>query len=166
MNQTKLLLENARLDYSQALNVLLMVSQGMLPTTIYDTMYAYMVACDWCKWTKNPHSSRENPLFGKAASYTPMLDLFQRYADDLGENLVLNKDLIEEVFVTLNPHLIQFWHSPNPTLKNETKMFHRSLRFTAKFFEEKFGDNDFNEILDRKQVLPMSELSKLDNPFT
>jgi hypothetical protein len=106
---------------------------------------------------------RGNPLFGKAEDYTQILDMFQSYADDLGENLALNKDLIEEVFVTLNPHLIQFWHSPNPTLKNETKMFHRSLRFTAKFFEEKFGDNNFNEILDRKQVLPMSELSKLSN---
>ncbi len=165
MNQTKLLLENAREDCSEALDVLMMVSKGMLSATINDTMYAYMIACDWCEWTKNPNSGAGNPLFGIKSDFKWLLMMFQSYADDLGANLVLNKDLIKEVFVTLNPHLIEFWRSPNPTLKSETKMFLRSLRFTAKFFEDKFGDNDFNEILDRNQVPPMSELSKLSNPL-
>lgn len=156
MNQTKLLLENAREDYSEALNILMMVSTGMLPATIEDVMYAYMVACDWCEWVKNPRSSAENPLFGKASDYIPMLCMFQQYTDDLGRNLILNESAVEVVFETLNPNLIQLWRSPNPTLKNEVKMFHRSLRFTAKLFEEKFGETRFNEILVEKQVPPMS----------
>jgi len=152
MNQTKLLLESARGDYSQALNVLMMVAHGMLPATVEDMMYAYMVAKDWCEWVKNPNSSAENPLFGKESDYTPMLSMFQRYVDDLGRNLILNESAVEEVFETLNPNLIQLWRSRNPTLKNEAKMFHRSLRFTAKFFEEKLGETHFNEILGEKRV--------------
>jgi len=160
MNQTKLLLESARGDYSQALNVLMMVSVGMLPATIEDVMYAYMVAKDWCEWVKNPNSSKKNPLFGKQSDFTPMLSMFQRYADDLGELLAISESEVSDVFETLNPNLIQLWHSKNNTLKEEAKMFHRSLRVTAKLFEEKYGEDVFSKLLDEKQVPPMSELNK------
>lgn len=156
MNQTKLLLMSAREDCSRALNVLLMVSMDMLPAGIEEKMYAYMVALDWIEWIKNPKSSPENPLFEKSASYLPMLNLFKEYADTLSLELRLKEDEVEEIFKTLNPNLIHLWRSNDAVLKGEAKMFHRSLRVTAKLFKEKFGTTRFSEILDEKQVPPMS----------
>lgn len=156
MNQTQILLANARNDYSQALNVLCLVQMHMVPVTVEDTMYAYMVAEDWCEWIKNPKSSVENPLSGQTEDYMPMLDMFQRYANDLAEDLKQQKDVVEAVFEMLNPNLGQLLHNRDIAVKEATQMYFRSLCLTAKLFKEKFDNNRFQEILKEKQVPPMS----------
>lgn len=163
MNQTKLLLENAREEYSDALTVLMMVSTGMLPATVEDVMYAYMVASDWCDNLKNPDSSVANPVFPQKGGYSMELAMIKDYADDLGKMLIQNESKVEIVFKTLSPQLVSFWKSVNPTLRRETQMFHRSLRFTAKLFEEAAGNNRFNEILEEKRVPSMCEVNKYRN---
>lgn len=156
MNQTQILLANARNDYSQALNVLCLVQMHMVPVTIEDTMYAYMVAKDWCEWIKKPNFSVENPLPAKTEDCMPMLDMFQRYADNLAKDLKQQKDIVEAVFETLNPNLAQLLQNRDIAVKEATQMYFRSLCFTARLFEEKFSDNRFNEILKEKQIPPMS----------
>lgn len=156
MNQTQILLANARNDYSQALNVLCLVQMHMVPVTVEDTMYAYMVAEDWCEWIKNPKSSVENPLSGQTEDYMPMLDMFQRYANDLAEDLKQQEDFVETVFEMLNPNLVQLLQNRDIAVKETTQMYFRSLCFTAKLFKEKFDNSRFHEILKEKQVPPMS----------
>ena len=61
MNQTGLLLASVHGDITNAHNILTLVSLRSIPTTIEDTMYAYMVAKDWCDWITNP-DTQDNPL--------------------------------------------------------------------------------------------------------
>ena len=159
MEQTRLLLVSARTDYSQALNVLCLIEMRMIPTTIEDLIYAYMVAMDWCEWIKNPESSEDSPLYGKEADdYKPMLDMFESYADRLSAQLCVEEYRIEAYLETLNPNLTNLWRGKNPVLKENTRLLYRSLRYMAQMFEELLSDNHFNKILEEKDVPPMSKL--------
>ena len=158
MEQTRLLLASARTDYSEALNVLCLIEMRMIPTTIEDVIYAYMVAKDWCLWIKNPESSEDSPLYGKKADYRSMLDMFESYADKLADQLNDEECGIEVYLGTLNPNLTNLWRGKDPVLKENTRLLYRSLRYMAQMFEEQFGDSHFNEILEEKNVPPMSEL--------
>ena len=164
MEQTRLLLIMSREDYSLALNILMMVSTGMLPATIEDVMYAYMVACDWCKWIKEPKEERsaENTLFGETADYLPMLEMFEGYAEDIEDQLIAYQDAIEAYFRGLNPNLVDFWRglSESPSLREDTRLLFRSLRYTAQLSEEKFGATFLNKLLDEKQIPQMNELDR------
>ena len=152
--QTRILLITAHhnSDACQANNILTMVIFKMLPANISDVMYAYMIAEDWIKWCKDPNSSDDSPLIGRSAKdVAPLLSLFQRQAYDLATKLTLCKNDVEEVFENLNPALINNWRSRDDLVRETTKMYHRSLRFTANLFAET-GDESFNKILKEKQV--------------
>lgn len=152
--QTKIMLVSAHhsSDTCYVNNILCMVAGKMLPVTISDVMYAYMIAKDWVRWCKDPNSSDDNPLKGwSAEDAAPHLDLFQRQAYDLATKLTLCKNDVEEIFENLNPCLINNWRSRDDLAREITKMYHRSLRFTANLFAE-MGDGHFNEILKQKQV--------------
>ena len=156
--QTKILLISVHhnSDAYQVNNILTMVLCKELPVAISDVMYAYMIAEDWIKWIKDPNSSDDSPLRGKSAEdVAPLLKLFQRQAYDLATKLTLCKNDVEEIFENLNPCLINNWRSRDDLTRETTKMFHRSLRLTAKLFAEQ-GDDSFNEILEEKLVPPMS----------
>ena len=160
MEQTRLLLISAREDYSQALNILCLVEMHEVPTTVGDIMYAYMVAKDWCKWIKNPGESGENPL--QHGVDDSLLRIFEKYAEDLENQLVAYQNAIEEDFSELNPNLVNGWRSLSsmPILKEDTRLFFRTLRYTAQIFEDRFRASFLNQMLDKKQVPPMCELDK------
>lgn len=152
--QTKIMLVSAHhsSDTCYVNNILCMVAGKMLPVTISDVMYAYMIAKDWVRWCKDPNSSDENPLKGwSAEDAAPHLDLFQRQADDLARELMLYVGDVRMVFEKLNPALINNWRSRDDLVRETTRMYHRSLRFTANLFAEQ-GDESFNKILKEKQV--------------
>ena len=156
--QTKILLiaVHHNSDAYQVNNILTMVLCKELPVAISDVMYAYMIAEDWIKWIKDPNSSDDSPLRGKSAEdVAPLLKLFQRQAYDLATKLTLCKNDVEEIFENLNPCLINNWRSRDDLARETTRMYHRSLRLTAKLFAEQ-GDDSFNEILKEKLVPPMS----------
>lgn len=152
--QTKIMLVTVHhsSDACEVNNILFMVTNKMLPVTIEDIMYAYMIAEDWIKWCKDPNSSDDSPLIGRSAKdVAPLLDLFQRQADDLAKELMLNVGDVRMVFEKLNPALINNWRSRDDLVRETTKMYHRSLRFTANLFAET-GEESFNDILKEKQV--------------
>ena len=152
--QTKIMLVTVHhsSDACEVNNILFMVTNKMLPVTIEEIMYAYMIAQDWVKWIKDPNSSDDSPLIGHSAEdVAPLLDLFQRQADDLAGELKLYVSDVRMVFENLNPCLINNWRSRDDLVRETTRMYHRSLRFTANIFAE-MGDESFNEILKQKQV--------------
>ena len=152
--QTKIMLVTVHhsSDACEVNNILTMVIFKMLPMNISDVMYAYMIAEDWIKWCKDPNSSDDSPLIARSAEdVAPLLKLFQRQAYDLATKLTLCKNDVEEIFENLNPCLINNWRSRDDLAREITKMYHRSLRFTANLFAE-MGDGHFNEILKQKQV--------------
>lgn len=164
MEQTRLLLIKSCEDYSLALNTVLLVRMRAIPTTIDDTMFAYMVVKDWCKWIKEPKEERsaENTLFGETADYLPMLEMFEKYAEDIEDQLIAYQDAIEAYFRGLNPNLVDFWRGlcESPSLREDTRLLFRSLRYTAQLFEEKFGTTFLNKLLDEKQIPQMNELDR------
>ena len=160
MEQTRLLLIAARVNqnYTDALDVMCLVQRHLLPTTIEDTMYGYMVAKDWCLWIKTPGEPSENPLlYGLDDDLRCM---FESYAEKFEYELFKVRAAIEEYIALLNPNLIELYRGRNLVLKEDTRLLYRALRHAAQMFEEKSGDNFLNELLDRKRVPPMSELSK------
>lgn len=166
MEQTRLLLISAREDYSLALNTVFWVQMREIPTTISDTMYAYMVAKDWCKWMQEPETERsaENPLEGDTDDYHLLLNMFERNAEGLENQIVAYQDAIEAYLSALNPNLVNCWSGASnmPTLKEDTRLFFRSLRYTAQVFEKRFHATFLTKILDEKQVPPMSELDRCE----
>lgn len=160
MEQTRLLLISAREDYAQAINILCLVQMHEIHTTIGDIMYAYMVAKDWCKWIKHPGEPKENPLHYNVNDN--LLYAFEGYSERLEDQLVAYQNAIEEDFSELNPNLVNGWRSLSsmPTLKEDTRLFFRTLRYTAQIFEDRFRASFLNQMLDKKQVPPMCELDK------
>lgn len=160
MEQTRLLLISAREDYAQAINILCLVQMHEVSTTIGDIMYAYMVAKDWCQWIKNPGEPEENPL--KHDIDDSLLCAFEGYAERLEDQLVAYQNAVEAYFSELNPNLVNGWlgASKMPTLQEDTRLFYRSLRYTAQLFEDKFRVSFFNKTLDEKHVPPMHALGK------
>lgn len=159
MEQTKLLLISARgtADYTNALNVMYVIQMNVIPTTIEDTMYAYMVAKDWCEWIKNPGEPAENPLLYDVDD--SLSSMFERYAEKFEEQLLISLVDIEACVDILNPNLITLYRGKNPVWSENTRLLYRSLRYTAQMFEDK-GDDHLSKLLDEKQVPPMDKLSK------
>lgn len=154
MEQTRLMLENARNDIVDAPNILMLLLMGELPATADNLMYAYMVAYDWCEWIKNPKAYKDNPLYGKKADYTPMLDMFERYRDDMAKVIKENETGIFCIFAQLHSNLTTFFGTE---ISESTKLYLRSLRLTAQLFE-KDGDKVFTQILNERQAPPIEQL--------
>ena len=148
------MLAGARENYSDAMNVLMLVQMHSLPATIEDVMYAYMVARDWCKWIKNPNTPR-NPLFGQTADFSPVLDIFRRFVASFERELEEQKTEVDCVFEKLNPNLVYLTQRREIEISETTKMYCLSLRYTAQFFADTCGDGSLNEILDKKNVPPL-----------
>jgi len=168
MEQTRLLLISAREDYSLALNVLFLLATRSIPSNIEDIMYGYMVAKDWVNWIKNPNSSDDVDNFmpdKKAEDYQSMVDVLEGYADNLEDHLKAYQDYIEDLFRNLNTNLVQLWNGAHRHLniREDTRLFFRSLRYTAQVFEKRFHATFLTKILDDKQVPPMSELNAKTN---
>ena len=159
MEQTRILLISARgnQDYTNALNIMCLVQLHIIPTTIGDTMYAYMVAKDWCLWIKNPGKPAENPLQYEVDD--GLRCMFERYAEGFEDQLLASLVDIEAYIDILNPNFIELFRHRNLVLSEDTRLLYRTLRYTAQLFEDK-GDDHFSKLLDEKQVPPMSELNK------
>ena len=162
MEQTRLLLIKAREDYSQALNIMCLVQLHTLPTTIEDMMYGYMVAKDWCLWIKNPGAPKEGPVLFEVEGKDEMLSMIQVYVERFEYELFKAQAAIEEYVAILDPNLKDCWcgFCESPSLREDTRLLFRALRYTAQLFEEKFDDNRFNKLLDEKQIPSMSELDR------
>ena len=157
MEQTKLMLASARQNYSQALNIICLIQMNAIPTTIEDTMYAYMVAKDWCLWIKTPGEPAENPLQSEVDD--ELYHMFEEYAERFEYQLLISLVDIEACVDILNPNLIELFRGRNSVWSENTRLLYRSLRYTAQLFEDK-GNNHLNKLLDEKQVPPMSGLNK------
>lgn len=160
MELTRHLLISARTDCLQALNVLGLIVIQKIPRNIEYLMHAYMLAKNWCEWITNPETADDSPLYGEKDDYELVLDTFEGYADILVDQLCEEEDLIEAYLGTLDPNFTSLWRGKNPELMENTRLLFRSLRYTAQMFEERFGDSHFNEILEEKNVPPMSELKR------
>ena len=167
MEQTRLLLLYARdndENFSTALNVLTLLAMRNIPSTIEDTMYAYMVTKDWIDWIKNPNSPDDVDNFmpdKTAEDYRPMLDVLESYASGFEDMLVTDEDDVEEYLKNLNPNLVQLWRGTQRHLniKEDARMLFRALRYMAEFFAS-VGDDHFNRLLDGMQVPSMNELNQ------
>lgn len=167
MEQTRLLLLYARdtdENFTTALNMVHLLAMRNIPSTIEDTMYAYMVTKDWINWIKDPNSPDNIDNFmpdKKAEDYHGMLDVLEGYAEDLEDQMVTDEDDIEEYLENLNPNLVDLWRGVHRHLniKEDARMLFRSLRYMAEWFAS-VGDNHFSELLDVKNVPTMSELNK------
>ena len=170
MEQTRILLLEARdtdENLSLAFNILYLVASRNIPSNIEDVMYAYMVAKDWISWIKSPNSPDDVDNFmpgKKAEDYQPALEILEGYADDLEDILVTDETGIDEYLETLNPKLADLWNGVHrhQNIKEDTRMFFRTLRYMAQFFES-VGDNHFSKLLDTKNVPPMGELNAKTN---
>ncbi len=151
-NELKLLFSDARKDYSSALNLLAILN--LYSSTIEDVMYGYMIANDWNERCKNPDFSGNDSLFGsKTISITkteaqPLSEIFEDYASRLAEILKTHRLQVEDVF----QNLIMFGY-PYPGIEHlPQELYYRSLRLTAKLYENDLGDTYPNQILDRENV--------------
>ena len=151
MNQTSLLLASVHGDFTNAHNILTLVSMHAIPTTIENTMYAYMVAKDWCDWITNPDTPN-NPLHKQNVDFSPHLKMFQLIRDCFERELLENTLEVRDAFIAVNPNLVSLLRSPIETVKENTTMFFRSLRCTADLFKEKLGTKFYHEILTGKFV--------------
>ena len=156
MKQTEILLLGSREDYEMAMNMLTLVKMHAVTVDIEDVMLAYVIALDWCEWIKDPKTVPENHPVKEIELLTPMLSIFERCVSDLEKELMLHQFDLENLFNNLNGNLIRFWRSNSPLTGESVRIYHRTLRLTAKFFAEKMGDDHFNEILKEKVVPPMS----------
>ena len=167
MEQTRLLLLYARdndENFSLALNVVCLLSSRSIPSTIEDTIFAYMVAKDWINWIKNPNDPTDVDSFmpdGKAEVYRQMLDVLEMYADDLEDQLITDEEDLDEYFKNFNPTLVKLWRGAHRHLniKEDARQLLRALRYTAQMFADK-GDDHLNKLLEEKEVPPTSELNK------
>ena len=154
MNETGILLASAHKDIVNAHNILMMVQIHAIKTTIEDTMYAYMIAKDWCEWIAKPDSPN-NPLQGSNVSSIPTLGIFQIIAQSLEDELKENKIKVRDTFVEINPNLVSLLRSPNPMVKEMTTLYFRSLRCTAKLFDKNLDERWWGKVLDSKYIPPM-----------
>ena len=158
MKQIDVILLGAREDYQLAMNMCTLVHMNKLSYGVEGVMLARIIALDWCKWIKDPKTVPENhPMKEKdIVLLAPFIDIFERCVKDLEQDLIASQSDFADLCQYLNGSLIRFWRSNDPLIKESAKMYHRTLRLTAKFFDEKSGDNHFNDILKEKLVPPMS----------
>ena len=128
MEQTKLMLASTRQNYSQALNIICLIQMNAIPTTIEDTMYAYMVAKDWCLWIKTPGEPAENPLQSEVDD--ELYHMFEEYAERFEYQLLISLVDIEACVDILNPNLIELFRGRNSVWSENTRLLYRSLRYT------------------------------------
>ena len=151
MNQTGLLLASVHGDITNAHNILTLVSLRSIPTTIEDTMYAYMVAKDWCDWITNPDTP-DNPLREQNVDFSSHLAMFQCIRTTLERELKEQEFKVGEILVSVNSNLVSLLRSPLDTVKENTAMYFRSLRYTANLIDKQNGNGCFNAILDEHNV--------------
>ena len=138
MGQTAILLDYARKDYSQALNVLLLVHSKTISCTIEDVMTAFHIAKLWCAWIKNPEM-KDNPIKDRKADFSSMLEMFEHYVEVLGQELLESEFEVSLVFKRLNPNLYLTVAGDNVQVTNFMR-YAGALRATAEFFEKECGD--------------------------
>ena len=154
MSQVTDLLTKARDNYQDALDILCSIEMDMIhDLSVKDIMYAYMVACDWMQWIKQPTDA--SSFSGRKRGNHSVLCMFDFYAHGLEKKLALSESKVLDVFNNLAPYIVQNDQN-NEMLAETNKLFLHSLRLTAKFFEDRLDDTHFNKILDEKQVPPIS----------
>ena len=143
-------------DCAKAPHALLVAQTHALPTTLEDTMLAYLVAKDWCKRIEDSSSSIHSPLFNHLTNYASMLPMFEVYAVRFEDELELHEYLVKEMFKNLNSDVLKEWCSPETAPRNEAELLCKSLRVTADFFAKKCNEPAFNELLNKKQIPQLS----------
>ena len=146
MNQTSILLDQARLDYTKALNVLTLVEMRMISVSADDLMYAYLVATEWCEWFKNP-DAEGSPLtkFGpNHPDYGGVLSMMENSVKNLEDNLMMEMPSVYVVFSQLNPNLVAISKQEDKSgVLESTKRYIKSLELTANFYKERGGRDAF-----------------------
>ncbi|MBR1648982.1 MAG: hypothetical protein IJ689_05220 [Alphaproteobacteria bacterium] len=133
MTQTGILLNESRSDYSNALNVLALVSMEMIPVSIEDVMYAYFCAKEWVMWCNNPHAEG-SPILERSADFSPMSGMFEHYAENLSKQLLRNAPEVKTVFDHFNPSL-KALPDDSPSAY-EARLYLKSLQATAELFAQ------------------------------
>ena len=146
MTQTSILLDQARLDYTKALNVLTLVEMRMISVSADDLMYAYLVATEWCEWFKNP-DAEGSPLtkFGpNHPDYGGVLSMMENSVKNLEDNLMMEMPSVYVVFSQLNPNLVAISKQEDKSgVLESTKCYIKSLELTANFYKERGGRDAF-----------------------
>ena len=151
MSQVKFMLKHSYKDFGGVMNVLTLMRMRMLPMDIEDIMFGYMVAKDWIEWITNSKASDRPSIAGTEAA-TDMLGIFQDGAKACEELL---EELSYEVYLlidNLNPNLHTLYQGRGSVEAEDVRMYHRSLRFAAKFLDEDRGDSHYSKKLDEKNV--------------
>ncbi len=151
MTQTSLMLEEARSSYIDTLNLLTAVRLHTISATTEDMMLAYFITTEWCMWCETPNMEG-SPLAGKrttAASYASVLKMMLEIKEDLEIQLAAEMDIVEMVFESLNPNLIEVGKNiDSPAVKESTRRYYKMLKCTADFFKDKIGCSAFSNILE------------------
>ncbi len=146
MTQTSILLDQARLDYTNALNVLTLVEMRIISVSAEDLMYAYLVATEWCNWFKNP-DAEGSPLtkFGpNHPDYSSVLSMMEDSVRNLEDNLMMEMPAVYIVFSQLNPNLVAISKQEDKSgVLESTKRYIKSLELTANFYKERDGRDAF-----------------------
>ena len=144
MTQTSVLLDQSRLDYTKALNVLVLVD--IISVSAEDLMYAYLVATEWCNWFKNP-DAEGSPLtkFGpNHPDYGGALSMMEDSVRKIEAMLKQEMPAVYIVFSQLNPNLVAISKQEDKTgVLESTKRYIKSLELTANFYKERDGRDAF-----------------------
>ena len=160
MSQLKIMLKHSHRDFGDAMNVLTLMRMGMMRMDTEDTMYGYMVAKDWIEWITNPDAPNR-PRHADTEAAETMLGIFQDAAKACEDLLELHWIYVDDMINELNPNLDTMYQGHKSDAAEDARMFHRSLRIAAKFFDEAIGTN-YSKMLDEKNV-PSLESAKLKN---
>ena len=134
MEQTRILLEIARHDHSQAMNVLMMMQTHLISADIENIMYAYALAKDWSSYAKEK-------------KHEAMFNMFQTFERRFESELTAHKKEIEAIFNELNPNLNYFRESKEKFVAESVNNYLHALQTTASFFVSEFADSTLQRTL-------------------
>ena len=147
-------LESDRLDYVKTCNLLACVTLGIGNISIDDIMCAYLITCEWCDWTKRP-KAEDNPLKDeklKKCDYAALYNHMEETKYQLEVILTEKVADVREVFRQLNRSFVRVAVVLSidfevADIKESTKRYYKRLAYTAKFFEEVHGRDEFSKLL-------------------
>ena len=154
--QTKLLIMNAREDYSHAIDLLQSLRVRANQISIDDLMYAYILAKDWCNWSCNPYSP-SNLIRSKDIDIPTVSYRFQQLAEYCEQELERREAELLIYFLHINPELSSLLNSSNETVKSLAQNHIHAMVVTAEFFSSKLSKAYYKEILENNSI-PYAEL--------
>lgn len=144
--QNKLLLLNARTDFSDAVHILTLIKKASVSTSIEDTVYAYMVARDWCKQIAdcNTPSCKED--------LSSLLKTFKSFAEYFEQEFENREHELVMYFTSFNPIVATLLNSPNERIQELTTLHLRAMLYVADFFATKRSKTWYADLLKSRSV--------------